>query len=486
MPFILTAELIRKIEQDYFVSGHDSFALMQCAGAFVADVITERFSGRHVIVLAGTGNNGGDGFVIAELLRSRKFSVEVFAVAPDVMQGDAAKAMRLYKGNISPLDQLYLNTDAIFVDALFGIGLSRPLEGIYAEVAARVNASGLPVVAVDIPSGLFADSSALPGAFIRANITVTFIAKKLAQLLLPAKAACGEVILSSLDVPVHLSGNSPVYANTPDLFISDFRWPQSTTHKYQRGHVIVAGGNASKAGAAKLTAKAALRSGCGLCTIISQPDDVAVYASAALSVMTATDTDWNTFMKDPRANTVVIGPGSGINQRTSSFIADAVSAHKKLVLDADALTVMAESPALFAGKLSSQCILTPHEGEFKRMFPAISGKLKHLDTLEAAKSSNAVVVYKGSDTVIASPDGRVAINTDAPPSLSVAGTGDVLAGICGGLLAQGMEGFLAACAAVWLHAEAARLYGEGLIAEDLHETLPLALHELKKYASVYS
>lgn len=270
----------------------------------------------------------------------------------------------------------------------------------------------------------------------------------------------------------------PPQENSPTLWRSLLPWPQPEHNKYHRGHTLVIGGEAKRAGAAKLAAIAALRTGSGLVSIVCSEKDIPVYAASALSLMTESRKDFLKLLQDKRKNTVLIGPGAGVSKATRDAVLATLKAQKKAVLDADVLTAFAKNPKALFAAINSPCILTPHAGEFARLFP-VSSSTKQEAALAAAKASHAVIVYKGHETVIASPDGRVVVNNNAPPDLATAGTGDVLAGICAGFLAQGMEAFEAACAAVWIHGEAARQQGAGLISEDLPGRLPLVLQTLK-------
>jgi len=267
--------------------------------------------------------------------------------------------------------------------------------------------------------------------------------------------------------------------NSPDLWLSRLPRPQPAGSKYDRGHAVILGGPVAQTGAARLAARAALRIGAGLVSVACDPSSLIVYATALEAVMTKVVRDATAFgalIGDARVKAVLIGPGAGLTDRTRDFVLAALAAHKACVLDADALTVFKDAPdALFAA-IGSPVLMTPHEGEFARLFGKITSR--EADTLRAAKASGAVVLLKGSDTVIAAPDGRLVINRAAPPDLATAGSGDTLAGLATGLIAQGMEGFDAACAACWIHADAARRFGPGLIAEDLSEQIPAVLRYL--------
>ena len=267
--------------------------------------------------------------------------------------------------------------------------------------------------------------------------------------------------------------------NSPDLWLPRFPWPKPEGSKYDRGHAVIVGGPAAHTGAARLAARGALRIGAGLVSIACDPGSLIVYATALEAVMTKVVRDVAAFtelVSDTRVKTVLIGPAAGVNDWTKALVLATLQAEKSCVLDADALTVFQEAPKTLFDAIRSPVLLTPHAGEFARLFGKVTDR--DADARTAARTSGAVVLLKGSDTVIAGPDGRCVINRSAPPWLATAGSGDVLAGIAAGLMAQGMEVFDAACAAAWLHAEAARRFGPGLIAEDIEKELPAVLNRL--------
>ncbi len=485
MQYILSAETIRAIENDAFAKGVDSFAVMHRAAEAVCSIIKREYKDRPVVVLAGCGNNGGDGLVIASLLRHIGIGVKVYALDKAKIKGDAKKALKLYgEANALSISALDLTGSPVVVDALFGIGLTRELGNDLVQLVNVVNNATLDVVAVDVPSGVEADSGKVLGAAINASVTVTFIAKKFAHVLMPARGHCGRVVVDGIGLSPGNYEYSSAYENLPCLWQHQLKWPTPDMHKYDRGHALVAGGPAAKAGAAKLAALAAMRAGAGLATIVCAEQDMPVYASMALSVMTAAQAQWNELLADKRVTSVVLGPGMGAGDATRAKALDALSAQKSVVLDADAITSFAQEPQSLFTSSKSRCILTPHGAEFARLFADLAALPRQHAALKAAERSHCVVILKGYDTIIASPDGRRAVNTNAPPTLATAGSGDVLAGICGGLLAQGMEAFEAACAAVWLHSEAAAMQGDGLIAEDILNTLPKALQTLRNYGKV--
>lgn len=476
----LSVEEMRAAEEAVFSRGVQSYALMKRAGLAVAHAARTRYPGRSFLVLAGPGNNGADGFIAAQALLAYGARVEVAAYGnPRKLTGDAARARGEYQGEVGLLAQTEIKGNPVVIDALFGTGLTRPIVGEAAALMRAIAAAKLEVVAVDIPSGVQGDSGEAMGAALQATLTVTFARKKWGHLLMPGRLLSGEVLAVDIGVDAEtIAAQEPKTAeNHAELWRSLLPWPQPGNHKYHRGHTLVWGGEAIHAGAAKLAALSALRMGSGLVSILCRKDDVPVYASSAWSLMTATRDHYRAKLADERCNTVAIGPGAGVSKTTRQAVLAGLDAKKRMVLDADALTSFEHDPKELFRAVKSPCVLTPHMGEFERLFGIKGNKL--LAARKAAAMSHAVVVLKGYDTVIAAPDGRAIINTNAPPELATAGAGDVLCGIVAGLLAQGMDAFAAASAAVYIHGEAAEAQGVGLIAEDLPGCIPAVLHMLK-------
>lgn len=474
--------------------GTPSLTLMENAGHAVAEEIAARFTPCRVAVLCGPGNNGGDGYVVARLLKARGFDAWVArgADGPDgATKSDAGEMAARWDGRSVPLDAAALDGAGLIVDALFGAGLSRPLDGAYAAMAAAVNGAGLPVVAIDVPSGLSGDSGQILGdVAVRAALTVTFFRMKPGHLLLPGRMLCGALVVADIGIPPQAA---PVglHENTQALWT--YPWPRPGGHKYGRGHCLVVSGPAHATGAARLAARGALRIGAGLVSVAAPAEAMAVNAAQLTAIMVRQADGASglaALLEDRRLNAVVMGPGLGVRGETREMVAAVLGAgtgqaRPAVVLDADALTAFQGDPdALFARLHSAgaynRCVLTPHAGEFARIFPdLLEDSASKVEAARAAAArSGAVVLLKGPDTVIAAPpDGgaRAAINADAPAWLATAGAGDVLAGFIGGLLAQGMAPFEAACAGTWLHGAAAAAFGPGLIAEDLPEALPKVL-----------
>jgi ADP-dependent NAD(P)H-hydrate dehydratase / NAD(P)H-hydrate epimerase len=464
-------------------SGTPSLTLMENAGSAVADAIAARYAPCKVAVLCGPGNNGGDGFVAARHLAAHGF--EVLVGAGSGHKGDAAAMAAKWQGARAPLVPQALKGAALIVDAMFGAGLSRPLEGGYLKLVEAVNRAPVPVIAVDVPSGVDGDTGEVRGAAIRAALTVTFFRLKLAHLLLPGRALCGEVQVADIGIPESASAGIRLFENSPALWAADFRWPQADAHKYARGHAVVVSGPAHATGAARLAARGALRIGAGLTSVAAEGGAVAINAAHLTAIMVKPfdgAKGLKQLLSDRRLNAVVMGPGLGVGAKTRSLVKAVLASGAAAVLDADALTSFRDDPKSLFAQIKHPAVLTPHEGEFERVFPRIlkTAESKVEAARTAAARSNAVVLLKGSDTVVASPDGRAAINANAPASLATAGAGDVLAGFIGGLLAQGMAAFEAAAAAAWLHGDAAGRFGPGLIAEDLPEILPESLSALRE------
>ena len=485
--FLLTVAETRRADAAAIAAGTSGLALMRRAGAAVARrAAALAGEGARVLVLCGPGNNGGDGLVAAALLADRGFAVTVALLGPRAaLRGDAAEAAAGWPGPVADPGRIDPAACDLVIDALFGAGLSRSLDGAALDLVRRVAASGRPVLAVDVPSGLDGDTGAIRGEAARARETVTFARRKPGHLLLPGRALCGDVHVADIGLDDALiAGLGPkTFANEPALWRPAFPEPDETGHKYARGHALVLSGPATRTGAARLAARAALRIGAGLVTLAAPPDALAECAAHVTAIMLRRLADADALgalLEDRRYNAVVAGPGLG--EEAEALTRAALAAGRASVLDADALTAFADRAGALGDlvrRSGAPTVLTPHSGEFDRLFAGEAGVLDPASKVERARRAaarvGAVVVLKGADTVVAGPDGRAAINAHATPYLGTAGSGDVLAGMIGGLLAQGMATFEAACAGVWLHGDAGRAHGPGLIAEDLPELLPGAL-----------
>ncbi|KZN14699.1 bifunctional ADP-dependent NAD(P)H-hydrate dehydratase/NAD(P)H-hydrate epimerase [Marinomonas sp. TW1] len=492
---LLTPQQMTQADQAAVVAGVPAFTLMTTAGNAVVEAIIGRWSKRPTLVMAGPGNNGGDGFVIAQALLQHGWPVTLaFSGQIDRMSKEAQAHAKAWQGEWQTLLPKRLENAELVVDALFGAGLSRPIDGVAYAMLEAVVQSGLPVCAVDVPSGVDGTTGVVLGKVAPAELTVTFFRKKPGHLLFPGRDLCGELIVADIGIPETVLDelNLNTWENHLDLWLKDYPWPQQNGHKFHRGHVLIYGGQ-WMTGASRLSARAAQRIGAGLVSLAVPEMSWSVYASSMLSVMVKpleTQQPEHAFqqvLNDPRFNVVVIGPGAGLEgndkNRVKHAVLETLKCARACVLDADALTAFSEQPEALFSAIHGSCVLTPHEGEFARLFPHLSeqsGKDKFTRAKQAAHESGAIILLKGADTIIASPDGRAIINANAPAELATGGAGDVLAGFIAGLIAQGMTPFYATAAAVWLHGEVANEVGAGLIAEDLPDHLPQVLSAIHK------
>jgi hydroxyethylthiazole kinase-like uncharacterized protein yjeF len=451
--------------------------LMHSAGNAVVREIVKRWRTCRVTVLCGPGNNGGDGFVVAYELAAAGWPVRVaLQGSREALRGDARHHAMRWSGSVEPLTTQSLDGAQLVVDALFGSGLSRPLAPDLHEILAAVT---VPMVAIDVPSGVMGDTGESHGA-PGVACTVTFTRKKPGHVLLPGRDLCGDIVVADIGTPPAVLEAIPVdvWENDPAQWRSELPRLRNSGNKYSRGHALISGGYPTT-GAARMAARAAARAGAGLTSIAVPEIALPVYAAALTSIMVqpvSRPEDFRKLLADTRYSALLIGPGAGVSAATRERALDMLATGRAVLLDADAISVFADRPSALAAAIKGPCILTPHEGEFARLFHHTGDKLTRART--AARSSGAIIVLKGADTVIAAPDGRAIINSNAPPSLATAGSGDVLGGMILGLLAQGVDAFLAAAAGVWLHGAAAADFGPGLLAEDLPDLLPGVLRRL--------
>jgi len=478
---LLDAQQMKEADRLTIASGIDAATLMENAGRPVACEIQKRWAPCPVIVLCGPGSNGGDGFVAARRLAEADWPVRIALLVPrDSLRGQEAHHAALWRGPVEPMTPAALEGAELVIDAIFGAGLSRPLDGAAAQTLAAAVAQKLKIVAVDVPSGVMGDTGADLGA-VPAALTITCFRKKPGHLLEPGRTLCGELVVVNIGTPEsvfeHVIPNT--FENDPALWRSSLPALRVDGNKYTRGHALVWGGYPTT-GAARMAARAAARSGAGLTTIAVPEVALDVYAATLTSIMVSavsTSNDITRLLADVRYSGLLIGPGAGVGEATRTHTLAMLHSRRATVLDADALSSFHNDPHLLFGAVAGPCVMTPHEGEFVRLFEIAGDKLSRARF--AARLSDAVIVLKGRDTVIAAPDGRAIINGNAPPSLATAGAGDVLSGIVLGLLTQGMDPFLASAAAAWLHGAAAAAFGPGLIAEDLPDLLPQVLREIE-------
>jgi ADP-dependent NAD(P)H-hydrate dehydratase / NAD(P)H-hydrate epimerase len=479
---LLTCAEMARADAAAIVHGVPGIDLMEAAGRAVARAVIKRYPTRPAVVLCGPGNNGGDGFVAARHLQAAGWPVRLGLLgARAALKGDAAWASASWKGATLPLSPELLDGSPLVIDALFGAGLTRPVDGVAGQVIDRITGEALTTVAVDVPSGLHGDGGEIMGRAPIADLTVTFFRAKPGHYSLAGLRYCGALEVVDIGIPDGvLEGIAPLlWLNAPALWRQNLRRSDAGDHKYARGHTTILGG-AIATGAARLAALAARRAGAGLVTIAAPRSTMAVYQAAEPGNLIAESEDDAAFaglIEDERRNSILVGPGSGVGERTRAAALAALATCRSVVLDADAITVFAQQPASLFAAVQGPVLLTPHEGEFKRLFPDLAGIRSKVErTRQAARRSGATVLLKGPDTVIAAPDGRAVINVHAPASLATAGTGDVLAGIASGLMAQNLSPLAAASAAAWIHGESAFRFGRpGLIAEDLSERIPQAL-----------
>lgn len=486
---LLTTEEMGHADRLTIEGGVPGAVLMENAGAGVANEVSARFpDAATVVVLCGPGNNGGDGFVAARLLMERGYRVRLgFDGDPSRLPADAATMAKCFKGTCEPLKTSLLDGADVIIDALFGAGLTRPIAGAPATLIEAANACGAPIVAVDVPSGIDGTTGAVRGVAIEAVATVTFFRPKTGHYLLPGRLHCGALLVVDIGIPdsVLATIKPNIFADNPDLWLAEFPWPTARGYKFRRGDAVVVSGPAYATGAARMAAHGALRAGAGLVTVASPRDALAVNAGQLTDIMLR-EVDGARGLKqlltDVRKNALLIGPGHGVGEETRAMVLAALAASPRVVLDADALTSFADEPETLFKAIHAReapVVMTPHAGEFARLFGDVPGASKVDRTRTAAARAGATVVLKGADTVIATPEGEAAINATATAWLATAGSGDVLSGFVLGMLAQGMSPFLAASTAVWLHGEAATVFGPGLIASDLPETLPGVLRDLE-------
>ena len=479
---LLTCAEMGRADAAAIAGGVPGIDLMESAGRAVADAVTSHHPRQPVVVLCGPGNNGGDGFVAARHLQARRWPVRVALLGErGALKGDAACAIGGWAGEVARLSLDLLDGRPLVIDALFGAGLTRTIEGIAGDLIDRINDQALATVAVDVPSGLHGDSGEVMGRAPMATRTVTFFRAKPGHYSLEGLRRCGALEVTDIGIAANvLSEIAPrLWLNAPPLWQSHLQRSDRGDHKYARGHATILAGETAT-GAARLAALGARRAGAGLVTIAAPPGALPVYQAAEPGNLVTSCEDGDAFarlLEDERRNAILVGPGSGVGERTRSATLAALATRRPTVLDADAVTVFAKSPAELFSSIQGPTLLTPHEGEFRRLFPdlmAIPAKVER--ARQAARRSGATMLLKGPDTVIAAPDGRAVINVHASPGLATAGAGDVLAGIAVGLMAQGLSALAAGAAAAWVHGECALHFGRpGLIAEDLVVQLPEAL-----------
>jgi ADP-dependent NAD(P)H-hydrate dehydratase / NAD(P)H-hydrate epimerase len=480
---LLTTAEMAAVDRAAIASGLSIDSLMEAAGRAVADAASGT---RPVAILCGPGNNGGDGYAAARLLSSSGRQVAVYADTRPTAGSAAARGAAAWRGPVQPLESFAPDDGVMVIDALYGAGLNRPIVGREADAIERLNASDAVTFSIDVPSGLNGDTGQALGPVVKADQTITFFRAKPGHWLWPGRRFCGDVAIADIGLTeshIAEAGLTPgLFRNAESFWRPAMPTGGADAHKYQRGHCLVVSGEEFRTGASRLAARAALNAGAGAVTIAGDRDALRVHAAHLTAIMLQVAKSLSDFRKvcsDRRLDAAVIGPAAGVGKETRHRLAALLARGIPTVIDADALTSLVDHlDVLQKRPASALAVLTPHEGEFNRLFGSVikveHGPSKVERARAASRLANAVVILKGVDTVIAAPDGRAAINTNAGPELATAGSGDVLAGIVAAHLAQGMPAFEAAAAAVQLHAFWGGRFGPGLTADRLVELiLPL-------------
>ena len=485
MTEIFNSEEMRLFERDQFFK-KNSYSFMQKAGKRVFEFINNNFKNKKpIIVLCGPGDNGGDGLVIARQLMNHGFPVKVYIyVSKNHYKGDALKAHNEFKGELKKIDFFKLQNNALIVDALFGIGLKRNISGILGKIFRKINKSKNPVVSVDIPSGVCSNTGEILGNAIKADFTITFHRKKIGHVIGFGKQFCGKLEVVDIGF-TQKKLKSRCWENSPGLWKKSFPWKKTFGHKYSRGRVIVYGGQKEFTGATILSAQAALRTGTGSVKIVCSKNTLQIYSIKFPSVLKKEINNiyqLEDFLKKEKITSFLIGPGAGSSKNIKEVTKLILKKVKYVVLDADALTCFRGDLKSLYSLLDKNKIITPHIGEFHKIFPNIKKNLNNIDkAFIASRLIRSNIILKGPNTVIVSHNKKIVINDHTSPELAVIGSGDVLSGLVASLMGQKkMNPFLAGCAATWLHGDIARHYGKGLIAEDLVQGISGALKRLRR------
>jgi len=493
---ILNSSEIRAIERKEFKLRKNSFSLMQSAGEKCADYIISNNISRNkeLFIVCGPGNNGGDGFVIGHCLINKGYKVKIFLVLPiRNKKNDNYKAFKQLNCKIYNLKdlekELKKKTSPVILDCVFGIGLNKNINSNIKNLIKLINNKKTFVISVDVPTGISADTGKVKGEAIKANITLALHCKKVGHILFPGVYFSGLVKVLDIGIRKSLNKfiNNKIIENDPRLWIKRFPWKKYNSHKYSRGRVFIYGSLKNYIGASLLSSIAAIRCGAGAVTVIANKNTIDKYNQRFFSLLKVeinSPKEFLDFLENSLITSFLIGPGAGVNMETAENVKLIIKYINHAVIDADAITSFSKNPEQLFSILNKDKIITPHEGEFNRIFPNLKNTKNKIErTVMAAKKANCVVVFKGPDTVIAAPDGKVCVNTIATEELAVIGSGDVLSGIITSLIGKNkMSSFDGACAGVWLHSCAARKVKKGLIAEDIIKNLPKVLEQLdKKY-----
>ncbi|PPR34247.1 MAG: Bifunctional NAD(P)H-hydrate repair enzyme Nnr [Alphaproteobacteria bacterium MarineAlpha6_Bin3] len=466
-----------------FMSG---YKLMENAGKIIFEIIKKKFNkNKNIKILCGSGNNGGDAFIVAKLLKENGFkNIELFClITKNKLKGDAKLAAEKININIQNISNLKITKGNLIIDGLLGSGLNKNIAGNLKKIIEKINSKNHYCISIDIPSGINGDTGEIKGVAVKSDLTITFTKKKPGHLISPGKEYSGDVIVKNIGIDLKKLFFKPrIYENNPNIWKKDFPWPNQNSHKYTRGFTLIICGE-KITGASRLAARGAARIGCGLLCLGVPKKSFNIYATEnpiALIETIDDEADLKNILKDKRINTILIGPGLGVNKKKLNLILKVIKDKKRIVvLDADALK---NNFKKIAEKSNSEIIVTPHYGEFSKILKNLKIK-KTNDNLSLAKKFVKKTKYnlllKGNSTIISSNDGKIVINTNSSPFLATGGSGDVLAGMITGLIAQGMKIFESCCAATWIHGEIAKKLGPGLIAEDLPDMIPKILKKLK-------
>ena len=488
--YILTNEEMMMADKLTIEDGISSKKLMMNAGSKVFENLPKITNGK-ILIICGPGNNGGDGYVVAKHLFDLGNEVNIYCPVTDKAETDDNK---FYKEKIDKNCFVKRVEDIssydFIVDALFGTGLSRKLSYEIIKFIERVNNSSVDIYAIDIPSGINGNTSEILGNSFICKKTITFFNKKKCHYLYPGKLNCGEIIVEDIgiDQKVFKQIMPKIKKNDPSLWINSFPFPVSSDHKYSRGMLLINVGPKFQTGAARLAGRSAMRVGAGAVTLVCDKETAEILEpqiSIELISVIKEKNDFQKILKDKRISSVLVGPGNGINDETKARTLMALAFVDNCVIDADAITCFEDNPEELFIDTYPHTILTPHEGEFRRLFgeQIASMKDKVLKCIEAAKIAGSIILLKGADTIIASPDGEIVINSSEAPYLATAGSGDVLAGIISSLVGKNkMRAFDAACAGAYIHSKLGELIGPGLIAEDIIDNIPLMIKKLNSYA----
>ena len=484
---ILSCKNHRDLDKETIKKFTPGYTLMKNAGKVVFKVIKEKFKKKKKIkILCGPGNNGGDGFVVAKLLKENGYSnVYLYClVNKKKLKGDAKLAAENFGDNFKSFSDLSISSRDVIIDGIFGSGLKKNISGNLKNIINKINLKNPYSISIDIPSGINGDTGQIQGIALKSNDTITFTRKKMGHLLLPGKEYCGNIKVKDIGINLEKLLFKPnVFENHPENWKKKFPWPNQKSHKYTRGFTLIICGE-KMTGASRLAARGAARIGCGLLCLGVPERSFDIYSienPIALIETIDNEQDLRNLLKDKRINTVLIGPGLGIDKKKLSLILEVIKEKKRIVvLDADALK---NNFKKIVQKNKTNIVITPHEGDFSQVLKSLKIKKRNdkiKTALEFVKKTKINLILKGNTTIICSEDGRISINTNASPFLATGGSGDVLAGMIAGLISQKMDIFDASCAAVWIHGEISKIKGPGLIAEDLTEMIPKILMKIRK------